>query len=96
MNGIRALTEGFGPLLFGLLMFLCQDTSVPGAPYLLAAALSLAALGMSNRLPSDKEILEVEKNVLRTEVGRGEGQATPHDGSKARAHGDRADGWRSL
>lgn len=67
MNGIRALTEGFGPLLFGLLMYATQKTSLPGAPYLLAAAFSLAALFMSQKLPSDGE-MEVERQRLEREV----------------------------
>ncbi len=68
MNGIRALTEGFGPLLFGLLMYMCQSTRAPGAPYLLAGACSLAALYYSNKLPSEAELWEYEKAVLRSEV----------------------------
>lgn len=70
MNGIRALTEGFGPLLFGLLMYATQKTSLPGAPYLLAAAFSLAALFMSQKLPSDGE-MEVERQRLEREVRSG-------------------------
>lgn len=65
MNGIRALTEGFGPLLFGSLMFLCQDTRAPGAPYLLASACSVAALLQTNKLPSEAEIWEYEKRVSK-------------------------------
>lgn len=41
LNGIKALTEGFGPLSFGLLMGLYEDTPTPGAPYLLASLLAL-------------------------------------------------------
>lgn len=68
MNGIRALTEGFGPLVFGFLMYMCQATRAPGAPYLLAGACSVAALYYSNRLPSEAELWAYEKEVLRSEV----------------------------
>ena len=30
LNGIKALTEGFGPLIFGFLMALFEDTPYPG------------------------------------------------------------------
>jgi len=70
MNGIRALTEGFGPLVFGFLMFVCQDTWAPGAPYLLASACSVAALYYSTKLPSEAEVWEYEKRVLREEGTR--------------------------
>jgi len=70
MNGIRALTEGFGPLVFGFLMFVCQDTWAPGAPYLLASACSVAALYYSTKLPSEAEVWEYEKRVLREDGTR--------------------------
>eukprot|EP01040_Poterioochromonas_malhamensis_P005062 gene5062-5425_t len=35
LNGIKSLTEGLGPLLFGSLMSLFEHHFVPGAPYLL-------------------------------------------------------------
>jgi hypothetical protein len=44
INGVRALTEGFGPLLFGALMGECEGTLLPGAPYLLAGGVSVGAL----------------------------------------------------
>ena len=52
MNGLRALTEGFGPLLFGSLMYTMQDTSFPGAPYLLASVFAAAAWYLTYQLPS--------------------------------------------
>ncbi len=67
MNGIRALTEGFGPLVFGFLMFMCQNTRAPGAPYLLAGGCSVAALFYSMKLPSEAELWEYEKTVLHQE-----------------------------
>ena len=35
LNGLKALTEGFGPLIFGSLMSLFETSPIPGAPYLL-------------------------------------------------------------
>jgi len=44
LNGIKAMTEGFGPLLFGLIMSLFENSSQPGAPYLLVGVISFWAL----------------------------------------------------
>ena len=44
INGVRALTEGFGPLLFGALMSRCEGSLLPGAPYLLAGGFAMGAL----------------------------------------------------
>jgi len=62
------LTEGFAPLLFGVLMASLQHSRLPGAPYLIAGGFSLAALHMTNRLPEEGQLFEWEKNVLRAEV----------------------------
>lgn len=53
LNGIRSLTEGFGPLLFGGLMAVFEGFPVPGAPYLLAAFISLWAFLHSYELPDE-------------------------------------------
>jgi MFS transporter, DHA1 family, tetracycline resistance protein len=57
LNGIKALTEGFGPLLFGLFMSLYRKHPIPGAPYLLASILSLWALLHCYELPKDPELV---------------------------------------
>ncbi|KAG5193044.1 major facilitator superfamily domain-containing protein [Tribonema minus] len=44
INGVRALTEGFGPLVFGALMSYFETSALPGAPYLIASAVGVAAL----------------------------------------------------
>ena len=41
LNGIRALTEGFGPLVFGSLMAAFEEFPLPGAPYLIATIIKL-------------------------------------------------------
>ncbi|CAN0001640.1 unnamed protein product [Ectocarpus sp. 4 AP-2014] len=51
INGVRALTEGFGPLLFSCLFWYTEDTFLPGCPYLIAAVVCLAALLLSYELP---------------------------------------------
>jgi DHA1 family tetracycline resistance protein-like MFS transporter len=56
LNGIKALTEGFGPLLFGLFMALFENGSLPGAPYLVSSVLSLWAFLHSYELPIDPEV----------------------------------------
>jgi len=56
INGIKALTEGIGPLVFGSLMTLSEHSVLPGWPYLVAAILVLAAYKAADELPdSDDE-----------------------------------------
>lgn len=57
INGVRALTEGFGPLCFGLLMHASEGSAVPGAPYLAGAVVTLAALTASYRIPDEVRAL---------------------------------------
>ena len=51
VNGIKALTEGIGPLIFGSLMTLSEHSALPGWPYLLAAGLVFAAYRVAFGLP---------------------------------------------
>lgn len=44
LNGIKAITEGCGPLVFGALMGLYENSPTPGMPYLPAGMLVLWAL----------------------------------------------------
>jgi MFS family permease len=55
INGIKALTEGIGPIVFGSLMTLSQHSTLPGWPYLLAAVLVAAAYQEAGRLPDPEE-----------------------------------------
>ena len=69
VNSIKALTEGFGPLVFGLLMSAMEDAAFPGLPYVGAGLLSLAAWRRTKRLD------ELEKGgyfAEKYEVGVGE------------------------
>jgi len=56
LNGIKSLTEGLGPLLFGSLMSLFEHHFVPGAPYLLVSFMALWALLHSFELPRDLDV----------------------------------------
>lgn len=51
INGVRALTEGFGPLLFSCLFWYTENSLLPGCPYLIAAVVCLGALVLSFELP---------------------------------------------
>jgi MFS transporter, DHA1 family, tetracycline resistance protein len=55
INGIKALTEGIGPLFFGTLMTISEKSVLPGWPYLLAAVLVAAAYLETNKLPDIEE-----------------------------------------
>lgn len=59
LNGIKAVTEGFGPLIFGFLMSLFERTPLPGAPYLVAAFISVWAFLHCFELPPEPQ-LEIE------------------------------------
>lgn len=64
INGIKALTEGIGPLVFGSLMTLSETSALPGWPYLLASLLVLAAYRVAHELPDleeDDYIHELER-----------------------------------
>mmetsp|Transcript_12332 Transcript_12332/g.22384 ORF Transcript_12332/g.22384 Transcript_12332/m.22384 type:complete len:640 (-) Transcript_12332:265-2184(-) len=55
INGIKALTEGIGPLVFGFLLTISEDGPLPGWPYLIAALLALAAYQQSQLLPDEND-----------------------------------------
>ena len=55
VNGIKALTEGVGPLFFGTLMTLSENTALPGWPYLIAAGFSLLAFRQTDYLPDEND-----------------------------------------
>lgn len=53
INGVKALTEGAGPLAFASLMSTFENTPFPGLPYLACALVSILALAVTFNLPSD-------------------------------------------
>ena len=55
INGIKALTEGIGPLVFGSLMTISEGSRLPGWPYLIAAVLAVAAYKETGLLPDIEE-----------------------------------------
>ncbi len=55
VNGIKALTEGVGPLVFGTLMTFSEHSMLPGWPYFLAAILALTAYRRGARLPDEND-----------------------------------------
>lgn len=55
INGIKALTEGVGPLFFGALMTVSEHTHFPGSPYWLAGLLALVSYHYADRLPNHTE-----------------------------------------
>jgi MFS transporter, DHA1 family, tetracycline resistance protein len=67
INGIKALTEGLGPLVFGSLMTISERSPLPGWPYFLAAVLVVAAYQETSKLPDpdadddDEYIHEIDR-----------------------------------
>jgi hypothetical protein len=55
VNGIKALTEGVGPLVFGLLMTVSEHSALPGWPYFLAAVFAIAAYQRGGLLPDEDD-----------------------------------------
>jgi DHA1 family tetracycline resistance protein-like MFS transporter len=53
INGVKALTEGTGPLLFGGLMTISEKSKVPGWPYLVAGLFSIIAYQRAKHLPAE-------------------------------------------
>ena len=53
MNGIKALTEGVGPLVFGMLMTFSEHSVLPGWPYFLASGFAIAAYRRGAYLPDE-------------------------------------------
>jgi len=80
LNGIKALTEGFGPLSFGLFMSLYEKSSIPGAPYLIASVLSFWALLHCYELPPEPELITAKSYAQRSGKEEGEGLLKFHDG----------------
>ncbi|GMH55427.1 hypothetical protein TrRE_jg7098, partial [Triparma retinervis] len=56
VNSIKALTEGFGPLVFGVMMTGMEGTGWPGMPYLIAGAMSLAAYARTRDLKKIEDL----------------------------------------
>jgi len=57
INGIKALTEGLGPLLFGTLMTFSEGTTFPGSPYWLAGIFVFVAHHLAAKLPANSDPL---------------------------------------
>jgi len=51
INGVKALTEGVGPLFFGGLMTVSENSKLPGWPYLIAGFFSMVAYQRAKLLP---------------------------------------------
>mmetsp|Transcript_11123 Transcript_11123/g.26731 ORF Transcript_11123/g.26731 Transcript_11123/m.26731 type:complete len:675 (-) Transcript_11123:39-2063(-) len=55
INGIKALTEGIGPLIFGTLMTFSEHTDFPGSPYWLAGIFVFIAHHLAAKLPTNSD-----------------------------------------
>jgi DHA1 family tetracycline resistance protein-like MFS transporter len=89
VNGVKALTEGVGPLVFGSLMTLSEHSTLPGWPYLLASVLIVAAYKVADELPDPEEddyIHETDRRRVRTPYKKSAGDImmtnTPRDESE--------------
>jgi len=55
VNGVKSLTEGVGPLVFGTLLTMSEKDKFPGWPYFLAAIMVAFAYQACRALPDDCE-----------------------------------------
>ncbi len=53
INGVKSLTEGVGPLIFGTLLTISETHSLPGWPYFIAAVMSALAWRATKALPGE-------------------------------------------
>lgn len=77
VNGVKSLTEGIGPLVFGSLMTLSEHSTLPGWPYLVAAVLVAAAYQVAGDLPDPEEddyFHETDRRRVRPQQSKGAGQ----------------------
>jgi len=65
VNGVKALTEGIGPLFFGTLMTFSEKTALPGWPYLLASLFAMAAYKRGARLPDEEDEEYLSERFMR-------------------------------
>lgn len=82
INGVKALTEGFGPLLFGILMHLFEDSAMPGAPYIIAAGVVCLAVGVTFRIPSEEEYAVYQALMRESEEEERAGLLAPDSDSE--------------
>lgn len=64
VNGVKSLTEGAGPLLFGTLLTLSEDDALPGWPYFICGLMSIMAFVVCAALPSGLEMCDESKNGM--------------------------------
>mmetsp|Transcript_17238 Transcript_17238/g.34306 ORF Transcript_17238/g.34306 Transcript_17238/m.34306 type:complete len:603 (+) Transcript_17238:134-1942(+) len=74
LNGVRALTEGISPLVFGFLMTMSESSSVPGWPYFIAASFAAIAYYRSTFLPQIENDYISEKHIGASTAERKDGR----------------------
>jgi DHA1 family tetracycline resistance protein-like MFS transporter len=52
VNGVKSLTEGVGPLVFGTLLTMSEKDNLPGWPYFIAAVMAAMAFHAGGALPN--------------------------------------------
>lgn len=79
INGIKALTEGIGPLVFGSLMTISEHSALPGWPYLLAALIVYVAYYYAQFLPdsNDEEYVHELERKKQKQNSSGDTQTPP-------------------
>jgi DHA1 family tetracycline resistance protein-like MFS transporter len=80
VNGVKALTEGLGPLVFGTLMTISEKSALPGWPYLIASIFAIVAYKRSANLPDEEDEEYISERYLPNRSNKRE--SNYGDGSK--------------
>jgi len=73
INGVKALTEGLGPLCFGALMTVSEHSRLPGWPYLVASLLAYLAYNQAKLLPDDDDERYISESYASSSSRRRDG-----------------------
>ena len=71
VNGVKSLTEGVGPLVFGTLLTMSEKDRFPGWPYFLAAIMVALAYQAGRDLPEDTDEYTTEMYIKNRANRRG-------------------------
>lgn len=87
VNGVKALTEGVGPLVFGALMTISEKSFLPGWPYLVASIFALIAYNRSKYLPDEEDEEYISEKYLN-KTSNGDTRSRNNKPNRTASHND--------
>jgi DHA1 family tetracycline resistance protein-like MFS transporter len=79
VNGVKSLTEGVGPLVFGTLLTMSEKDALPGWPYFIAAIMAALAYQAGRALPGDEDDSDSTMLYSKASLQREEYNSSPRD-----------------